>query len=272
MRRQTHGRAEEEARIRVGLPEASSRPAKAAQHQPSPDRRAIWRAINHGQERRKAATTGHTSWQVRWDDGLFRSDSQADGSSWRRWAGDGRHAGGSVGGLPRTRHRCIHASRNLSRAPPASLRDRLRRPWTEPVCRQGWQQSGSGEGPGQGNGAASAPVQARSGGGDQAPRLGVGRDRGRHVARVKTMPLGSCLASPDTVPRTQGWQPRKGGKGAGNCRSVTCFVNRFVNWTRRDSTRRGRRSRRSEMESALSAEVTTPARDCPRRQRHMSAG
>ena len=60
------------------------------------------------------------------------------------------HAGGSVGGLPRTRRRSIHDSQNLSRAPAASLRDRLRRPWTEPVCRQVRQQSGSGEGPGQG--------------------------------------------------------------------------------------------------------------------------
>ena len=59
------------------------------------------------------------------------------------------HAGGSAGGLPRTRRRSVHASRNLSRAPAASLRDRLRRPWTEPVCRQVRQQSGSGEGSGQ---------------------------------------------------------------------------------------------------------------------------
>ena len=29
------------------------------------------------------------------------SDSQADSSSWRRWAGGWRHAGGSVGGLPK---------------------------------------------------------------------------------------------------------------------------------------------------------------------------
>ena len=62
--------------------------------------------------------------------------------------------------LPRTRFRSIHASRNLSRAPSASLRDRLRRPWTEPVCRQVRQQSGSGEEPGQGNGAVGATVQA----------------------------------------------------------------------------------------------------------------
>ena len=55
-----------------------------------------------------------------------------------------------TGGLPRTRRRSVHDSRNLSRAPAASLRDRLRRPLTEPACRQVRQQSGSGEGPGEG--------------------------------------------------------------------------------------------------------------------------
>ena len=66
------------------------------------------------------------------------------GMAWRKW-----HAGGRVGGLPRTRRRSVHDSRNLSRAPTASLRDRLRRPLTEPVCRMVRQLSGSGEGPGQ---------------------------------------------------------------------------------------------------------------------------
>ena len=51
-----------------------------------------------------------------------------------------------MGVLPRTRRRSVHDSRNLSRAPAASLRDRLRRPLTEPACRQVRQQSGSGEG------------------------------------------------------------------------------------------------------------------------------
>ena len=51
-----------------------------------------------------------------------------------------------MAGLPRTRRRSIHASRNLSRAPPAALRDRLRQPWTEPIRRQVWQLSGSGKG------------------------------------------------------------------------------------------------------------------------------
>jgi hypothetical protein len=50
---------------------------------------------------------------------------------------------------PRARRRSVHDSRNLSRAPAASLRDRLRRPLTEPACRQVRQLSGAGEGPGQ---------------------------------------------------------------------------------------------------------------------------
>ena len=58
----------------------------------------------------------------------------------------------------------------------------------------------------------------------------------------------------------------------GNRRSIACSVNRFVNRTLRDSTRRGRRSRRSGMGYVLSAEVTAPARDGLRRQRPMSYG
>jgi hypothetical protein len=75
--------------------------------------------------------------------------------------GGQEHAGGSVGVLPRTRRRSIHDSRNLSRAPAASLRDRLRRPLTEPVCRQVRQLSGSGEGPGTGPDAARLPETGR---------------------------------------------------------------------------------------------------------------
>jgi len=41
------------------------------------DHRAI-NVTNHGQGRRWAVTSKHTSWQVRLDDCLFRSDSQAD--------------------------------------------------------------------------------------------------------------------------------------------------------------------------------------------------
>ena len=66
-----------------------------------------------------------------------------------------------MGVLPRTRRRSVHGSRNLSRAPLASLCDRLRRPVTEPVCRMVRQLSGSGEGPGTGRGAAGLPEAGR---------------------------------------------------------------------------------------------------------------
>jgi hypothetical protein len=98
----------------------------------------------------------------------------------------------------------------------------------------------------------------------RAPRPGVGHDRWPRVTRVKSMPRGSRLASPDAVPRIQG-RRHKGWEGAGNRRSNACSVNRFVNRTRRDRLRRGRRNRRSEMGSVLSAEVTAPARDGLRR-------
>jgi hypothetical protein len=63
--------------------------------------------------------------------GLIRTGTDAHTGI---YGSEGReHAGGIVGALPRTHRRSIHASRNLSRAPAASLRDRLRRPWTEPV-------------------------------------------------------------------------------------------------------------------------------------------
>ena len=48
-----------------------------------------------------------------------------------------------------------------------------------------------------------------------------------------------------------GWR-----ESAGNRRSIACSVNRFVNRTRRYSSKQGRRSLRSEMGSVLSAEVT----------------
>jgi hypothetical protein len=47
--------------------------------------------------------------------------SQADSPRSAKLACGGRHSRGNVGGLPRTRRRSIHASRNLSRAPSASL-------------------------------------------------------------------------------------------------------------------------------------------------------
>jgi hypothetical protein len=132
---------------------------------------------------------------------------------------------------PRTRRRSVHASRNLSRAPAASLRDRLRRPWTEPACRKVPQQSGSGEGPGQDNGAARAPVQAWR----QLGYPGSTSDMtGGHVAwRTRKR----CSAPRMTV--------AAGQEGYENCRPVARSVNRFVNRTLRDSVRHGRRSRRA---------------------------
>ena len=75
--------------------------------------------------------------------------------------------------LPRTRRRSVHDSRNLSRAPLASLRDRLRRPLTEPACRQVRQLSGSGEGSGTGQGAAGLPEAGR----EMAARIRASRSR-----------------------------------------------------------------------------------------------
>jgi hypothetical protein len=64
-------------------------PATASHFRPAHRTRSPCQgAINHGQKRRRAATTGHTSWQVRSHDGLFRSDSQADSASRDRPAYD----------------------------------------------------------------------------------------------------------------------------------------------------------------------------------------
>jgi hypothetical protein len=72
------------------------------------------------------------------------------------------HAGGNVGVLPRTRRRSIHDSRNLaSRAPAASLRDRLRRPVTGARLPSGSAAIGFGGGawarPGRGQVARNRP-------------------------------------------------------------------------------------------------------------------
>ena len=135
--------------------------------------------------------------------------------------------------------------------------------------------SGSSWVRGRGMGRARARpvprVQARSGN-DQgaAARRVFGCDRRRRVARQGHAARQSLGPGNGAVhlgmAATEGWE------GCGNCRSIACSVNRFVNRTRRDSSRRGRRSRRSEMGSVLSAEVTTPARDGPRRQRRTSYG
>jgi hypothetical protein len=77
--------------------------------------------------------------------------------------------GRKCGWPPRTRRRSVHDSRNLSRAPAASLHGRLRRPLTEPVCRQVRQQSGSGEGSGKDR--ARSRRRGDLGDGDQDQRL-----------------------------------------------------------------------------------------------------
>jgi hypothetical protein len=102
------------------------------------------------------------------------------------YGSEGReHVRGSVGGLPRTRRWSVHDSRNL-RAPAASLRDRLRRPVTEPVCRQVRQLSGSGEGPGPGRGAAGLPEAGR----EMAARTRASRcHQPRATARHAAAPL-----------------------------------------------------------------------------------
>jgi hypothetical protein len=189
--------------------------------------------------------------QFRRDNSRDGTDSQADSAACEDRPGVRRHAGGNADGLPRTRRRSVHASRNLSRAPAASLRDRLRRPWTEPACRKVPQQSGSGEGSGQDNGAARGPVQACR------RRLGCpGSASDMTVGDVAKRTRTRCGAPRMTV--------AAGREGYGNCRPIAPSVNRFVNRTLRDSVRHRRRSRQSEMGSVLSAEVTTPARDCPR--------
>jgi hypothetical protein len=137
----------------------------------------------------------------------------------------------------------------------------------------GFVQSGSGERSGQ-TAVRSVP-RRRPGGGDDAwaaARPGVRHDRRRRVAC-----RGRARLAVARRVRTRCRAPGDGShgrmrRGAGNCRSIACSVNRFVNRTQRDRTRRGRRSRPTEMGPGLSAEVTTSARDCPRRQRHTSYG
>ena len=65
-----------------------------------------------------------------------------------------------------------------------------------------------------------------------------------------------CLASPDVTAVGRGRAAAGWRESAGNRRSIACSVNRVVNRTRRYSSKQGSRSRRSEMGSVLSAEVT----------------
>ena len=93
--------------------------------------------------------------------------------------------------LPRTRRRSIHASRNLSRAPSASLRDRLRRPRTEPSAVR----SGSSRVRGRSLGRATArsvpPCRPGISTDAQDAVVDVGHAPRRRVACVKAMPCQS---------------------------------------------------------------------------------
>ena len=126
--------------------------------------------------------------------------------------------------LPRTRRRSIHASRNLYRAPAASLRDRLRRPWTEPVCRQ----VGSSRVRGRdldrqqrGRCPSADPVAVMTTG---ARRGLASSTTGGDVSRVEAAPLAVAWRV-RTQCRALRWQLRKGAEGCGNCRSMSCSVN-----------------------------------------------
>src|SRR6266516_7605982 len=59
-----------------------------------------WRAINPGQRRAGAVSTGHAKWQLRHDDGLFRSDSQADSPQGSTQAKASTRARSYLGYLP----------------------------------------------------------------------------------------------------------------------------------------------------------------------------
>jgi hypothetical protein len=65
-----------------------------------------------------------------------------------------------VGVLPRTRRRSVQRQPEPGKGACGVTRDRLRRPLTEPVCRQVRQLSGSGEGSGTGQGAAASLPEA----------------------------------------------------------------------------------------------------------------
>jgi hypothetical protein len=78
-------------------------------------------------------------------------------SQTRRHNRHARQAGGSAGALPEPAVG-VSTPAGLSRAAAVSLRDRRRRPWTEPACREVRQQSGSRR-VGQGSSAVCASAQ-----------------------------------------------------------------------------------------------------------------
>lgn len=90
----------------------------------------------------------------------------------------------------------VIGSRNLSRAPATLLRDRLRRPWTKPVCRKVQQQSGSGEGVGRAMVRWVRPC-----------RLGSGDD-GQGAAHRRARPEAMRRVSRPSR-RAVAWQPEQ---------------------------------------------------------------
>ena len=114
------------------------------------------------------------------------------------YGSEGReHAGESVGVLPEPAvgvFTTVGTCQGRLRRDSVILRDRLRRPLTEPACRKVPQQPGSEEGSGQA--AARSVPQCRPGSGDDdrgAARPGVGHDRMRRGAcrgRVASQSLG----------------------------------------------------------------------------------
>jgi hypothetical protein len=105
-----------------------------------------------------------------------------------------------------------------------------------------------------------------------APRPGVGHDGRRRVARQGQAAWQSLGDSGHGAARP-GMAATNGRGGARETsRSIASSVNRFVNRTRRDNMRRGRRCRRRETGSVPSAEVSAPVRDGPRRGRRSSYG
>src|SRR5262249_8827017 len=113
----------------------------------------------------------------------------------------------------------VHDSRNLSRAPSASLVIGHATPGQNPSAAR----SGSSRVRGRGLGRATARsvLWCRAGGGDDArvPRLSVGHDRRRRC-------------EPGHGAEAQGWQLRQDGRIRSR-RSIACSVNRFVNRTLR---------------------------------------
>jgi hypothetical protein len=101
------------------------------------------------------------------------------------------------------------------------LRDRLRRPWTEPACRQVRRQPGSGEGSGQATVRSMLRCRPVSSD-DDGRRAAQCRTRPEVTRHVSRPPLGSRLASPDTV-RRPGRAATEGSEGCGKLQINSLF-------------------------------------------------